>query len=166
MIKKATKNDVNAIMAIIRACAKAMVAKGIYQWNKHYPNAKAFEVDIDRNELYVLLINQEIIGCITISTVKDEEYLPIKWLTKTENNIYIHRLSIHPKHQGKGYAQQLMDFAEDYAVKNNYASVRLDTFSQNKRNQKFYEQRGYKRLGNIYFPKQSNYPFYCYELVF
>ena len=22
-----------------------------------------------------------------------------------------------------------------------------------------------KRLGNIYFPKQSEYPFYCYELV-
>ena len=57
-----------------------------------------------------------------------------------------------------------MNFAETYAKENNYNSVRLDTFSQNKRNQKFYEQRGYKRLGDIYFPKQSEHPFYCYEL--
>jgi ribosomal protein S18 acetylase RimI-like enzyme len=95
----------------------------------------------------------------------DEEYGSIKWLTENKNNVYIHRLAVHPEHQGKGIAQQLMDFAEDFAIKNNYTSIRLDTFSKNKRNQKFYELRNYKRLGNIYFPKQSNEPFYCYELI-
>jgi ribosomal protein S18 acetylase RimI-like enzyme len=95
----------------------------------------------------------------------DEEYHSINWLTKNNNNLYIHRVAIHPEHQGKGYAQQLMGFAENFAIENNYTSIRLDTFSQNTRNQKFYELRGYKRLGNIYFPKQSEHPFYCYELI-
>ena len=58
-----------------------------------------------------------------------------------------------------------MDFAENYAITNRAASIRLDTFSKNLGNQMFYETRGYKRLGNIYFPKQSEHPFYCYELV-
>jgi hypothetical protein len=58
-----------------------------------------------------------------------------------------------------------MDFAEIQAKKTKASSIRLDTFSQNIRNQKFYELRSYKRLGEIYFPKQSTYPFYCYELV-
>ena len=49
--------------------------------------------------------------------------------------------------------------------KHNYVSVRLDTFSQNKRNLKFYESRNYNRLEEIYFPKQSEFPFYCYELI-
>ena len=125
----------------------------------------AFKNDIDRNELYVLEIDADISGTIVISTLMDEEYKPIEWLTKNDNNLYIHRLAIHPNLQGKGYAQQLMDFAENYAIENNYSSIRLDTFSQNKRNQKFYELRGYKRLGDIYFPKQSEYPFHCYELM-
>jgi ribosomal protein S18 acetylase RimI-like enzyme len=86
-------------------------------------------------------------------------------LTKNKNNIYIHRLAVHPNLQGKGYAQQLMKFAEHYAQENNVLSIRLDTFSQNKRNQKFYELRGYKKLGDIFFPKQSKHPFHCYELV-
>lgn len=166
MIRKATIIDIEPIMTMTKACAKAMIAKGIYQWNEHYPNPSAFKNDIKQQELYVLEINGEVKGSIVISVFMDEEYIPIKWLTNNENNIYIHRLAVHPELQGKGYAQQLMDFAENFAIENNFSSIRLDTFSQNKRNQKFYELRGYKRLGDIYFPKQSKFPFHCYELVF
>jgi len=73
---------------------------------------------------------------------------------------------VHPTFQGQGVAQQLMTFAEKFAQEKGYLSVRLDTFSRNNRNQKFYETRGYKRLGTIYFPLQSDHPFFCYELVF
>jgi ribosomal protein S18 acetylase RimI-like enzyme len=75
-------------------------------------------------------------------------------------------LAIKPSEQGKGYAQQLMDFAENHAKDQGFESVRLDTFSQNKRNQLFYEKRGYRRLEDIFYPKQSEHPFHCYELVF
>ena len=165
MIRKATDLDLNSIMQITKACAKHMTNQQIYQWNEHYPNRNAFENDVQRGELYVYAQNNICIGCIAITTIKDVEYVPVEWLTK-DKNIYIHRLAVHPKYQGKGIAQQMMTFAENYAKTNGYFSVRLDTFSQNKRNQKFYETRGYKRLGNIYFPKQSKHPFYCYELVF
>lgn len=165
MIRKGLSTDIDRILEITKACAKHMINKGIYQWNEHYPNKLAFEIDVNRNELYVLEIEKIIVGCIVISTFRDEEYIPVKWLTPNKNNIYIHRLAIHPKHQGNRYAQKLMDFAEQFAIENNYTSIRLDTFSQNKRNQLFYELRGYKKLEDIYFPKQSEFPFHCYELV-
>ena len=165
MIRKATVLDLNSIMQITKACAKQMINQQIFQWNEHYPNRNAFKNDVQRGELYVYMQNNICMGCIVITTIKDVEYVPIEWLTK-DKNIYIHRLAVHPKYQGKGIAQQMMTFAENFAKINGYFSVRLDTFSQNKRNQKFYETRGYKRLGNIYFPKQSKHPFYCYELVF
>jgi len=165
MIRKATSLDIDVILKITRACAKYMIHSDIYQWNEYYPNKSAFEEDINRSELYVLENNHKVIGCMVISTLMDKEYIPITWLTPNKNNIYIHRLAIHPENQGKGYAQELMDYAETFAIKNNYASIRLDTFSLNKRNQKFYDLRNYKRLGTIYFPKQSKYPFYCYELI-
>ncbi|MDD7886093.1 GNAT family N-acetyltransferase [Flavivirga sp. 57AJ16] len=165
MIRKGNLSDIGRIMEITKSCAVTMIEKNIYQWNEHYPNKEAFLKDVERDELYVLEIENTIIGCMTISTLMDEEYIPISWLTKNTNHIYIHRLAVHPTYQGKGYAQELMTFAETFATKNHYISVRLDTFSQNHGNQKFYEQRGYKRLGNIYFPKQSKHPFYCYELI-
>lgn len=165
MIRKATLTDIDAILALTKACAKYMISKEIFQWNEHYPNRTAFENDVKRGELFVMEIDNAILGCIVISTLMDDEYLPIKWLTKNLNNVYIHRLAVHPSQQGKRFARQMMDFAEAESKRNNIISIRLDTFSQNKRNQKFYELRGYKRLGNIYFPKQSEHPFYCYEYV-
>lgn len=165
MIRKATLKDIENILQITRECASFMESKGICQWNAHYPNKSAFKNDALRGELYVVENNNNVIGCIVISTFMDEVYKKVSWLTESKQNIYIHRLAVQPKHQGKGYAQKLMDFAEEYAIKNSYTSIRLDTFSQNKRNQKFYELRGYKPLDKIYFPKQSKHPFYCYELI-
>jgi ribosomal protein S18 acetylase RimI-like enzyme len=140
-----------------------MIDQGIYQWNDDYPSKKAFIKDINRKELFVLKINSKLIGCMVLTPVMDKEYESINWITGNNNSLYVHRLAIHPKKQGKGYAQKLMDFAENFAIGNNYNSIRLDTFSKNIKNQKFYEIRGFKRLGNIYFPKQSEFPFYCYE---
>ncbi|MGJ8735510.1 GNAT family N-acetyltransferase [Zobellia laminariae] len=165
MVRSAKLSEIPQILNITRACAAAMIKNGIYQWNEDYPNKEAFQLDIERGELYVFEEDGQIIGTIVLSTLMDEEYEPVEWLTPSNNNIYIHRVSVHPDLQGKGYAQKLMAFAEDYARENTFVSIRLDTFSQNKRNQKFYQARGFQRLGDIFFPKQSDHPFHCYELV-
>jgi len=165
MIAPAKISQIPEILTMTNACRIAMEEKGIYQWTTEYPSKKAFEKDIERNDLYVLLEEDAIIGCIVLSQVMDDEYKNVVWLTENGNNYYVHRLAVHPKYQGRGLAQQLMDFGENFARKNNALSVRLDTFSQNKRNQKFYEQRGYVKLEDIFFPKQSAHPFHCYELV-
>lgn len=165
MIRKALPTDLDTILLLTKACAQAMIAQHIYQWNEHYPTKSRFQKDIELQELYVLEEEKQIKGIIVLTNIMDAEYLPVTWLTSNKNNLYVHRLAVHPIFWGKGYAQQLMYLAEQYAVQNKYQSVRLDTFSQNKRNQKFYETRGYQKLGNIFFPKQSKHPFYCYELV-
>ena len=165
MIRRAKISEIPDILTITQACAKKMQENGIFQWNEHYPSKEAFQKDIDRGELFVMEEKNTVQGTIVISTVMDEEYKPIQWLTPNGNSVYIHRLSVHPNLQGKGLAQQMMDFAENHAREHRFVSVRLDTFSQNKRNQRFYEQRGYQKLGDIYFPKQSMHPFHCYELV-
>ncbi|NYJ26275.1 GNAT family N-acetyltransferase [Allomuricauda sp. ARW1Y1] len=165
MIRRAKISEIPDILTITQACAKKMQENGIFQWNEHYPSKEAFQKDIERGELFVVEEKNTVQGTIVISTLMDEEYKPIQWLTPNGNSVYIHRLSVHPNLQGKGLAQQMMDFAENHASEHRFVSVRLDTFSQNKRNQRFYEQRGYQKLGDIYFPKQSEHPFHCYELV-
>ncbi len=165
MIRKAQLADLTTVYDLTQACAQAMIANDIYQWNEHYPTLERFQKDIELQELYMLEENETFYGIVVLTTIIDEEYVPVKWLTENDRNLYIHRLAVHPKYWGDGYAQRLMDFAEQYARNKECTSLRLDTFSQNKRNQKFYEMRGYKRLEEIYLPKQSLHPFYCYELI-
>ena len=166
MIRPALPEDLAEIKLLTERCAEAMADKGIFQWNEHYPSKEKLAADIQKKELFKLTNTEnEIMGIIVLSPEMDEEYIPIKWLTTNKNNLYVHRLATDPTFWGLGNGKKLMDFAEDFANKNEYASVRLDTFSQNKRNHRFYESRGYKRLGDIFFPKQSEHPFHCYELV-
>jgi ribosomal protein S18 acetylase RimI-like enzyme len=165
MIRLAKLSEIEEIIRITKACAAKMISENIYQWNEHYPNSKIFRKDIERDELYVLIVDEKVIGCITISSEKDVEYNKIQWLTDDALQYYIHRLAIHPNFQHQGYAKIAMDFAETLGRQNHVVSIRLDTFSANERNQRFYEARGYQRLGEIYFPNQSDLCFYCYELI-
>lgn len=165
MIRRAKHSEIEKIIEMTTACGIKMSSEGIDQWNEHYPNANTFEEDINRGELFVFENENTIQGCVAISSKKDSVYNNIRWLLDDGNNFYIHRLAVDPHCQGKGIARQLMDYAKAHILKMNGDSIRLDTFSKNLRNQKFYEARGYTRLGEIYFPKQSEYPFYCYELL-
>ena len=165
MIRPAKLTDIPNILSLTKACAADLCRKGIYQWNEKYPSREAFTADLDRGELWVLELKGQLIGCMALSKVMDSEYETVEWIGITGDNRYVHRLAIYPDFQGRGYARQLMDHAEALARSEGAVSIRLDTFSQNKRNQRFYENRGYTRLGSVYFPQQSAEPFYCYELL-
>ena len=165
MIKVGDILDIDHILDITKCCATHMIKNGIYQWNEYYPDKSIFVRDAQNKELYVYCENEKIIACISLCNKIDDVYIPVNWKTNNSNNLYIHRLAVHPNFQKKGIGKALMDFAEKYAREKNYSSVRLDTFSMNKRNLKFYESRGYQRLEEIYVPKQSEFPFYCYELI-
>ncbi|MFT7072778.1 GNAT family N-acetyltransferase [Patiriisocius sp. Uisw_017] len=164
MIRKAKPSEIVELITITNACAVKMASEGIFQWDENYPNTQAFEKDRISGELYVLIHQDTVIGCITISTKKDEEYNQISWLTEDKLNYYIHRLAVHPDFQRCGNAKKLMDFAEMYANQQKAISIRLDTFSKNLRNQEFYKARGYTQLDDVYFPRQTEFPFHCYEL--
>ena len=165
MIRRGVHEDLIPILEITKNCAVKMDAMGIYQWNENYPNRNAFIDDIKNNELLVFTKGDLLVGCIALCTKMDDVYKNVKWLTKDVKNLYIHRLAVDPQFQKKGIGKKLMDYAEDFAKKNNFISVRLDTFSKNKNNMRFYERRGYYRLEVVFFPEQSKFPFYCYELI-
>jgi ribosomal protein S18 acetylase RimI-like enzyme len=142
-----------------------MISQNIFQWNEQYPNKEIFSQDVLNECLFVIEIKDVVIGCICISSEMDEVYKNVKWLTKNKKNIYLHRLAVHPTFQGKGYAISLMNYAEQLALKKEYESIRLDTFSGNQKNNKFYKLQGYTKLEKIFFRKQSDLPFYCYEKI-
>lgn len=165
MIRKAIVKDITPVKRITEACARHMIANGIYQWNEHYPDLAVLKKDINQESLYVYEIENEIIGCVMFSFEMDDFYSAIDWLTPNKKQLYVHRLAVHPEQQGKGIARELMDFGEQLAKENNCLSVRLDTFSKNPRNNRFYNARDYKKVGEVFFEQKSPHPFYCYEKV-
>lgn len=135
---------------------------GIYQWTDNYPTISIIESDLRKGVLYTLKNNEKIIGAINISEEQEAEYKLVKWQFDNSKILVIHRLVIEPKYQKNGYAKKLMDFAEKFAIENNYSSIRLDAYSQNMRVIEFYKKRNYFIRGNVNFPERE-YPFHCME---
>ena len=162
-IRKAIQGDLDAVMEIIQSCTNDMISQKIFQWNDKYPNRETFFNDIENEDLLLLVQDNQLLGCVSVTNKMDDFYSTIDWIAATKKNIYVHRLAIHPKYQGLGYAKRIMNYIENDAIENNYNSIRLDTFSMNKKNNNFYSNIGYEKLGQIYFRDQSDMPFNCFE---
>lgn len=149
-----------------RLCAQDLISKGIHQWDQNYPDLTTIQNDISKAQLYTHKSGDKITGIVVLNEVQDPEYADLQWVTSSDSrNLVVHRLAVHPHYQGKGIARKLMDFAEIFAKEQGYDSIRLDTFSQNSRNQKFYDNRGYQRTGEVYLSYRDDYPYIGYELI-
>lgn len=160
MIRKAIIQEKHIIMKLINNAINDMDAKGIYQWDDIYPDEKVIEMDLNREELHVVLDNGIIKGIIVLNEFQDEEYKEVEWQYKSERQLMVHRLCVHPQFQGMGIARQLMKYAEEYGKASGYEAIRLDSFTGNKRACKLYESLGYKIAGMVNFRKGS---FLCLE---
>lgn len=163
MIRLAQGHDVVVIKQITEACAEHMQSEGIFQWNENYPSLEKITSDVAQEFTYVYEIDKKVVGSVSFSTLMDSFYQEIQWLVPNSVHLYVHRLAVHPKHQKKGIARALMDFGEDLAKQKKCLSIRLDTFSQNPRNNRFYLNRNYTPVGEVFFAQKSTAPFYCYE---
>ena len=164
LIRRAKANDLMDVMEIVKSCTQNLISKNIFQWNDNYPKLDNFKADISKDNLYLLIIQEKIIiGCFSINYEMDNYYKNINWIAPNKKNLYVHRLAIHPAFQDQGYGKGVMKFIERKAISENCYSIRLDTFSINKKNNLFYEKIGFYKIGYIFFPDQSEFPFNCYE---
>lgn len=163
-ITQGNLTDLTSIMELINSVIQAMENQHIFQWNEHYPTAATFENDLRNNSLFLMRNEDEILGIIAFDENQSPEYSQIDWITSGDRVLVIHRLAVNPKYQGQGYARKLMAYAEEYASRHNYQSIRLDAYTGNARTLNFYEKRDYKKTGELYFPWRE-LPFNCYEKV-
>jgi len=155
MIKKGKHSLIPAIKSVFRTCVAHMESQEIWQWHEDYPAIENIHQDIERGELYYIGEGEEVWATITLNEVQDPQYQNITWNCAGEKILVVHRLATHPDKQGKGLARQLMTFAEEYALANGYAAIRLDAYEANPHSQRFYRKMGYVQTGYVQFDYQK-----------
>lgn len=161
-IQLAQIDQAKSAFTILKECKQSLDSEGIFQWTDSYPSIDIITRDIENQFLYTLSIEGECVGIINISEEQEPEYASIPWSYTTGNIMVIHRLAVLPSYQGQGIAGKLMDFAETQGTDKQYSSIRLDAYSDNIRVLRFYEKRGYRRKGEVFFPGRTS-AFFCYE---
>ena len=158
-IRLATENDLPAVMRLVAACIGDMRSRGIEQWDDVYPAADTLAADIAAGSLHVCAFGDDALGAVF---VLDEHHVPewtVAWTT-VDGAAVVHRLMVHPRHQGQGLARSLMVYAEAVARERGYTAIHLDCFSQNPQALNLYRRLGYHEVGTVTLRKGL---FHCFE---
>jgi len=161
-ITRVIPHEIDAVMSLIKSAIQEMEKNGIFQWDDFYHDRNTVLADINSGNLYALKTDALVAGIIALNENQSPEYRSISW-SDGGHPLVVHRLCIIPSMQGRGLAKYLMKFAEDYARNNNYSSIRLDAFTNNKRAVGLYDSLNYHRRGIVRFRKGD---FYCFEKYF
>ena len=155
MIRRATLKDAELLSALGKetfydtftgTCTEA----DMNQFLHDYFNLEQVKEELaNENDLYFVA---ETNGVATgyIRMMEDYSNFPMmkKWKALELKRIYVSK-NFH----GRGVAQQLMQFVEDFARENKYEVVWLGVWEHNQRAKKFYEKCGFKDSGHThYFP--------------
>lgn len=105
------------------------------------------------------------LGAVTLNREQAKVWQPIPWKEDERKALVIHGLVIHPRAQGKGHGQRLLELCEHWGKEKGYESIRLDAFSGNERSNRLYLRNGYRKRGSVFFPgkPEGNREYYCYE---
>jgi ribosomal protein S18 acetylase RimI-like enzyme len=150
------------VMRILTLCVGHLRSHGIQQWDDTYPNLEAVESDARSQSLFLARENGMCVGAVGLNEEQPAEYASLQWVCDGRALI-VHRLCVHPDWQRRGIGRYLMDFAEAFAKRCGFACIRLDAYTGNRRALALYRRRGYRRIGQVYFPRRS-LPFDCFEM--
>jgi RimJ/RimL family protein N-acetyltransferase len=150
--RKAKISEIPPIWDILQLAIQRRKEEGSDQWQDGYPNPEVVQKDIEKEQGFVLTDEETIVGYCAILINDEPEYAKIEgqWLTN-DDFVVFHRVAISETYLGKGCAQKMIGFIEDFALDNNIYSVKADTNFDNIGMIKVFEKLGYTHCGEVYF---------------
>ena len=147
-IRKATRDDIPALMQLFESAKAIMRASGnLHQWGVGYPSVDVVRRDIEQGVCYVATAHEDgkIEATMAFIQGPDSTYSYIEggaWLNDEPYHV-IHRIAVAKP--GKGYARHLLDWAFLHTD-----TIRIDTHRDNVIMHHILRKYGFEYCGVIY----------------
>lgn len=152
ILKKSVKSDIPRIMDIIKQAQAYFKEQNIDQWQNGYPNEEVINNDIEKEQSYIMIKDNEILATTVISFQKELSYKNIvngKWLTNEDYGV-IHRIAVDNNYKGLGISNKIIKCAEEICLEKGIHSIKVDTHEKNISMQNLLKKNGFKYCGIIY----------------
>lgn len=162
-IRKAKEKDIDSIKDIYKNVIIDLNKNKIDMlWGDIYPFCE-IEYDINNNNMYIIELDNLIVGSFVMSDFDDPDYHKIKW-HKNSDFIYLNRLVVDPLYQGKGIAKEVLNLIEKDMKSKKYKTIRLTVYEHNFPAIKLYEKFRFTKI-NIGFWQLEDKKFIGYEKI-
>jgi GNAT superfamily N-acetyltransferase len=161
IIRHATLDDLDVVMAIVRETVEEMAAYGNDQWDAAYPDDARFLQDIENETLFVAEDDGVVLGFITVDQDEPGGYRGLPWRSD-EPCLVVHRFAVAGQSRNRGVASFLEAAVCRMAQERQIRLIKVDTHSSNTGMQSFLLKKGYSSIGEMEFHGKDR-PFFCYE---
>ena len=155
-IRKANLNDLEDVLLIYNDARQKFTIDKTFQWKDNYPNEITYKSDLEENNVFVILNNENVVGVMTILLKEEPDYKVIEgnWLNN-EPYITIHRIAVKKDHLHQGLGSKLISFAKQFALDNNITNIKIDTHENNIHMKKMLAKHNFKYCGVIYLHEKN-----------
>ena len=143
--------DMEAVMLIVRQSQNYLKRQRVDQWQDGYPNPRAFEIDMERGEAFVMTHGTRVAGIFSRSPRPDPHYAGLtdgKWRLDGPYCV-LHRSAVGAEFRGTGMADRMISAAEAIAREKGVSDLRADTHRHNEPMKALLKRCGFQYRGNI-----------------
>ncbi len=156
LLTHAAGDDFPQLCRLYQQVSQKMREEGCHQWLwGNYPNEELVRHDLDRQVLYVVRREEEILCAVAVDTEFEDAYAGVNWLYGVRPGTF-HRLAISPDAQGQGLGRRVVAEVIDLLREMGCDSLRCDTFIDNARALHLYQSMGMRRSGEVYYPGEGD----------
>ena len=115
-------------------------------WEKEkHPSNDLIATSIEQEEMFICENDGVIVGAMILNHEVGQGYDEAKWLIDAPENevTVLHVIAVSPDMQGKGVADELMQYAIAYVKRLGQKSLRLDVMKGNTPAEKLYDRFGF-----------------------
>lgn len=151
-LELARMEDAAACYGIIEDGRAFQQEQGFVQWTKSYPDLDAIRQDIRAGDGYLIRVDGENAGYVSVGFDGEPAYASIagQWHTE-EPYAVIHRMAFARRFQGTGLSGTAFALIDALCRSKGVRNIRINTAPPNLRMQHVLEKNGFARCGVIVF---------------
>ncbi|MBM3290440.1 MAG: GNAT family N-acetyltransferase [Candidatus Hydrogenedentes bacterium] len=141
---------IDDLYALIEVCGEDMWRRlGLDHWKPPTPK-DVFREYARTKEVFAVRDGEGLVATFTIGFDPPEPYPPSSWVDAAHRAVYLNKLAVHPRAQGRGLGRRCMETVERLARERGCDTVRFDALTRNAPLLAFYDRLGYARRGAMY----------------
>jgi ribosomal protein S18 acetylase RimI-like enzyme len=157
----ATRDDLDAVHALLATAGDALAAGGFDNWQPAYPMER-LKADVAQGVVWAVRdARGALVATYMLRTAPVRPYEGIAWAEPDANARYLNRLAVHPTRQGEGIGRWCMTHMAESCARDGATVIRCDVVLSNLALCRFYERNGYEGRGER---RHSGWDFTVYEL--
>jgi GNAT superfamily N-acetyltransferase len=161
-ITQAKSTDLVEILYLLKICTRDMNEKGFKHWNNAFPGTDQIPKDIQEGNIYLAKDKRVCKGMFILNSSEPDDYKQLNLNSADTKPLFLSRMAVHPKWQGKGIASLMVDFAQKTARAKGYTCIRMDIYQSSEEARKICEKLSFKEVGTFQ-TKYQQVPYVCYE---